>query len=180
VLVISRAHFVEAQKIVEWCKTRSIRVVFAAVPRENRVERICSGTCRAPKSRRGQTTTDCGFPLSRLRANSSGRRDRIAKAKALDGHHISPRRRAASMELPGGRNMAAVPPNDFHHGLSPRRCGRALISAKRCRHARLAGCCQGERTHGTTASRLAALIASGRRRPRSCASRSCRKDSASA
>jgi O-antigen biosynthesis protein len=28
VLVISRAHFIEAQKIVEWCKTRSIRVVF--------------------------------------------------------------------------------------------------------------------------------------------------------
>src|SRR5580658_3866268 len=28
VMVISRAHFVEAQKIVAWCKTRSIRVVF--------------------------------------------------------------------------------------------------------------------------------------------------------
>ncbi len=41
VLVISRAHFVEAYKIVEWCKTNSIRVVFDTddaldmVPRES-------------------------------------------------------------------------------------------------------------------------------------------------
>jgi glycosyltransferase involved in cell wall biosynthesis len=41
VLVISRAHFVEAQKIVQWCKMRSIRVVFDTddaldmVPRES-------------------------------------------------------------------------------------------------------------------------------------------------